>query len=311
MRLRPVPPLMPLPTILHEDDTLVAFDKPSGLLVAPDRWDKKRENLMGLVHAHPKYGRSVANVHRLDADTSGIVLCAKNKVALDFLTGQFQSKTVGKKYHALVVVLAAGQEMKVVAPVRDAAGTLPDTFTVELALGEDERQPGRMRVFKGRGGKDCTTEFSVLERFGGGVGRPSVRGPRGSHQSPVAAGYALLECRPLTGRTHQLRVHLAAAGAPILYDPFYGNPDVVLRLSDLKRGYKGREDEKPLVGRLALHASELTLKHPASGELFTVRSPLPHEFEVALKFLRKFAGAARLDLRGAPRVSRGEPPAGG
>jgi hypothetical protein len=64
------------------------------------------------------------------------------------------------------------------------------------------------------------------------------------------------------------------------------------------------------VGRLALHASELTLKHPASGELFTVRSPLPHEFEVALKFLRKFAGAARLDLRGAPRALRGEPPAG-
>lgn len=282
---------MPLPTILHEDDTLVAFDKPSGLLVAPDRWDKQRENLMGLVHAHPRYGRGVANVHRLDADTSGIVLCAKTKVALDFLTGQFQSKTVGKKYHALVVVLAAGQEMKVVAPVRDAGGTLPDAFTVDLALGEDERQPGRMRVFKGRGGKDCLTEFSVLERFGGGAGRSGHRGAH-RHQAPaVAAGYALVECRPLTGRTHQLRVHLAAAGAPILYDPFYGNPDVVLRLSDLKRGYKGREEERPLIGRLALHASELTIKHPATGEPFALRSPLPREFEVALKHLRKFAGA--------------------
>jgi 23S rRNA pseudouridine1911/1915/1917 synthase len=98
-----------------------------------------------------------------------------------------------------------------------------------------------------------------------------------------------VECRPLTGRTHQLRVHLAAAGAPILNDPFYGDPALVLRLSDFKRGYKGREDEKPLLSRLALHASELTLKHPATREPLTIRSPLPHEFEVALKYLRKFA----------------------
>src|SRR5688572_21893260 len=148
---------MPLPPAVFEDDVLVAFDKPSGLLVAPDRWDKKRENLMGLVHAHPKYGHGVANVHRLDADTSGLLLCAKSKPALDFLSGQFQSKTVGKKYHAFVGVLPPGREMKVMAPVRDAAGLLPDAFTVEVALGEDERQPGRMRVFKGRGGKVCVT----------------------------------------------------------------------------------------------------------------------------------------------------------
>jgi 23S rRNA-/tRNA-specific pseudouridylate synthase len=89
---------MPLPPTLHEDDTLIAFDKPSGLLIAPDRWDKKKENLMGLVHA--KYGHGVANVHRLDADTSGLLLCAKNKRALDFLSGQFQSKTVTKRYAA-------------------------------------------------------------------------------------------------------------------------------------------------------------------------------------------------------------------
>lgn len=279
---------MPLPPIIFEDEHLLAFDKPSGLLVAPDRWDKQRTNLMGLVHDHPAYGRGVANVHRLDADTSGILLCAKTKPALDFLSGQFQAKTVAKKYHALVVVLAPGQEMKVVAPMRDAAGMLPDQFTVELALGEDERQPGRMRVFKGRGGKACTTEFRTLERFSGS------RPPRSSREPAVAAGYALLECHPLTGRTHQLRVHLAAAGAPILYDPFYGHPDVALRLSDLKRGYKGREEEKPFIGRLALHASELTLTHPASREKFTVHAPLPHEFEVALKYLRKFAAAPTL-----------------
>ncbi len=261
---------MPLPPILFEDDAMIAFDKPSGLLIAPDRWDKSRENLMGLVHE--KFGHGVANVHRLDADTSGLLLCAKTKPALDFLSGQFQSKTVQKKYLAVVVVLPVEQAMKVVAPIRDAMGTLPDQFTVELALGEDERQPGRMRVFKGRGGKDSTTEFRVSERFG---------------------RFAFVECRPLTGRTHQIRVHLAAAGAPVLNDPFYGDTEIKLLLSELKRRYKGREEEKPLIARLALHASELTLKHPVTKEPVTLGAPLPHEFEVALKYLRKFgAGIA-------------------
>src|SRR4051812_39228924 len=121
---------MPLPPVIFEDDSLIAFDKPSGMLVAPDRWDKTRENLMGLVHA--KMGHDVANVHRLDADTSGLFLCAKTKVALDFLSGQFQSKTVKKKYLALVVTLAPEEAMKVVAPIRAADGGLPEEFTVDL-----------------------------------------------------------------------------------------------------------------------------------------------------------------------------------
>lgn len=257
---------MPLPPILYDDPSMLAFDKPSGLLVAPDRWDKQREYLMGLVHA--QWGEGVANVHRLDADTSGVLLCARTKPALDFLSGQFQSKTVEKTYHALVVVLPPEQAMKVVTPIRDEAGRLPDAFTVDLALGEDEQQPGRMRVFKKRGGKPSLTEFRTLERFG---------------------RYALVECRPLTGRTHQLRVHLAAAGAPILNDRFYGVPEIVLRLSELKRGYKGRDEEKPLLTRLALHASRLTVKHPETREPQTIEAPLPHEFEVSLKYLRKFA----------------------
>lgn len=261
---------MPLPPILFEDDSMIAFDKPSGLLIAPDRWDKQRENLMALVHA--KYGHGVANVHRLDADTSGLLLCAKTKPALDFLSGQFQGKTVQKKYLAFAVVLPVEEAMKVVAPVRDATGTLPDSFSVDLALGEDERQPGRMRVFKGRGGKESLTEFKVQERFG---------------------RFVFLECHPLTGRTHQIRVHLAAAGAPVLNDPFYGDPEIKLLLSELKRRYKGREEEKPMIARLALHASELTLKHPVTKDPVTLSAPLPHEFEVALKYLRKFAVTKR------------------
>jgi len=240
---------MGLPPIIFEDAVLLAFDKPSGLLVAPDRWDRTRANLMALVHA--ERGTGVANVHRLDADTSGVLLCAKTKSALDFLSGQFQAKTAGKLYHALVVGAAA-----------------PDDFIVELALTEDERRPGLMRTVK-KGGKPSATRFRVLERF---------------------QGFTWLECRPLTGRTHQIRVHLAVRGQPILNDAFYGD-ETQLLLSRLKRGYKGRAHERPLLARLALHASELTVSHPETGNRLTLRAPLPREFSVALKYLRRFARA--------------------
>jgi 23S rRNA-/tRNA-specific pseudouridylate synthase len=153
--------------------------------------------------------------------------------------------------------------------VRAEDGGLPDAFTMDLALDKDEQNPGRMRVFRKRGGKPSVTEFRTLERFG---------------------RHALVECRPLTGRTHQLRVHLAAAGAPILNDRFYGVPGTELRLSDLKRGYKGRDDEKPLLARLALHASELVVKHPETREPVAIRSPLPKDLALALKYLRRFGG---------------------
>ena len=242
-----------LPPVVYEDESLIAFDKPSGLLIAPDRWDKSRVNLMDLVHE--KMGDGVANVHRIDADTSGLVLCAKTKPALDFLSGQFQSKTVKATYEALTVGLPPADE-----------------FTVDLVLKEDEAKPGRMCVVK-KHGKASVTDFTVRARFAQPAGRP---------------GFAHLECRPQTGRTHQIRVHLAASGIPILNDPFYGN-ETALLLSDLKRGYKGRDDERPLIARLALHAAALTINHPVTREPLTIAAPLPQDFAVALKYLVKFS----------------------
>ena len=247
---------MPLPPVLFEDDVVIAFDKPSGLAVSPDRRDHAAEHLMGLVRA--KWGPDVANVHRLDADTSGLVLCAKTKVALDFLSGQFQSKTVRKSYQALTVGVPA-----------------TDTFTVDLVIKEDEAKPGVMCIVK-KHGQVSQTEFTVLERFPQPAGRPA---------------FAWVECQPLTGRMHQIRIHLGSAGTPVLNDPLYGN-DTRLLLSDLKRGYKGRTDERPLIARLALHAGALTFTHPTSREKMTLTSPLPNDLEVALKYLRKFARPA-------------------
>jgi RluA family pseudouridine synthase len=240
---------MTLPPVIHEDDALLVFDKPSGLLVAPDRWDKDRPNLMAQVHA--RLGHGIANVHRLDADTSGVLLCAKTKAALDFLSGQFQAKSAEKLYLALVVGEPASAQ-----------------FVVDLALQPDESRPGLMRAVKKKG-RTSRTLFAVRERF---------------------RGFAWLECRPQTGRTHQIQVHLAAKGLPILGDPFYGDGTQLL-LSNLKRGYKHRAQERPLVDRLALHASELVVTHPLTHERVTLRAPLPHDLGVALKYLRRFASA--------------------
>ena len=258
---------MTLPDILLEDDDLVAFDKPSGLPVAPGPADRKAAaSLLGL--ARPRYGEAFAAVHRLDTEASGVVLCAKTKAALDFLSGQFQSKTVRKVQLAVAVVALADPAAQPPPGTRGAAGLLAPEFTVDLDIGPDPTAPGRVRIYRRSGGKPGLTTFRVLETFG---------------------RFAWLECRPLTGRTHQVRVHLAAVGAPVLNDPLYGDADVKLLLSDFKRGYKGREAERPLIGRLALHGSLLGFTHPGTRAPVEVVAPLPREFEVALRTLRRYA----------------------
>jgi RluA family pseudouridine synthase len=248
---------MTLPPILLEDDLLAVFDKPAGLPVAVGREDTPGGTMMDAVRA--ARGRGIAAVHRLDAEASGVVLCAKSKPALDFLSGEFQAKKVGRKFLALVLVRA---------PV---PGLSPE-FVIDAALETDPARPDRMRTTRRRGARPGQTSFRVLEHFG---------------------RFALVECRPATGARHQVRAHLAAAGAPVLNDPLYGDPAEKLLLSGLKRRYKGRDEEKPLIGRLALHAAELSFPHPASRETVTVAAPLPRDFEIALKYLRRFAGPAR------------------
>jgi RluA family pseudouridine synthase len=256
-----------LPDILYEDEFLVAFDKPSGLPVAPARSGGSGATLMAL--AREARGRSLACVHRVDTQASGVVLFAKTKQALDALSGQFQSKSARRTFLALVALPPPERTGGACGPVRDAQGALPPEFSVDLALGEDERDPARTRVFRRGGGRPSVTDFRILEAFG---------------------GFAWLECRPLTGRMHQIRVHLASAGAPVLNDTLYGDPGSVLLLSGLKRGYKGRDEERPLVSRLALHSRAVGFAHPGSGEPAEIAAPIPKELEVALKYLRRFSG---------------------
>ena len=235
-----------LPPIIFEDDCLVAFDKPSGLLVSPDPRARAQVCLMALIQE--KMGAAVACVHRLDAEASGLVLCTKTKSALDFVSGQFQSKTVENIYEAIVVGSPA-----------------VETYEVDFVLKEDEAAPERMCVVK-KHGKTALTEFKVRARCG-----------RFTH----------VECRPLTARKHQVRIHLAASGTPVLNDAVYGD-DTRLLLSEFKRGYKGREEERPLIGRLALHASRLVFIHPGSRGKITIAAPLQKDLAVALKYLGKY-----------------------
>jgi RluA family pseudouridine synthase len=233
--------------VRYEDEHLVAFDKPSGLLTAPDRWDKDLDNLMAIVHK--RWSPEWFNVHRLDKGTSGLLLCAKNRDTLRRLTAAFEQRQVRKRYAALV------------------EGTPPkDAGTLTMALADDPRRPGLMRT--ARDGQRAETRYEVVTRW---------------------RGYSLLRAWPLTGRTHQIRVHLAAINCPIVGDVHYGGGAGLL-LSRLKRGYKPpREGERPLIGRLALHADRLELKHPIAGADLAVESPLPHDFAVGIKYLDKFA----------------------
>ena len=245
--------------VLFEDGDLLALEKPSGLLTSPDRYDPNRPNLMKLLHggialqkpwAKERQLTYLANAHRLDFETSGIILLAKNKPALFALANLFGAEKPLKKYLAL----AWGRPSE------------PD-FEVDAPLSQHPVRIGEMRVDH-KNGKKSKTQFHVLEQF---------------------SDWCLVECSPLTGRTHQIRIHLKYAGYSIVADELYGGKQ--LWLSRLKRDYRLKEgrDEKALMGRVALHAAELSLPHPVTGAPVAIKSELPKDFRVALKYLRQFA----------------------
>lgn len=247
--------------VLFEDAHLLALDKPARLLISPDRYDPNRPNLMKLLHAgiaeQKPWARErnlnyLSNAHRLDFETSGIILLAKSKEILVALANLFGTEKPAKKYAALV------------------SGEVSETqFEVDEKLAPHPVKIGLMRVDP-KNGKKSRTKFEVLENFS-------------------RFGYALLKCQPLTGRTHQIRVHAAHAGLKIVGDKLYGGKP--LWLSRLKRDYRlkpGRE-ERPLISRVALHAEELELPHPATGEMVKITAPWPKDLKVAIKYLRQFS----------------------
>lgn len=239
------------PELLHLDLDMLVVSKPSGLPTVPDGYDTDLPYLAGLLE--PTFGRLWV-VHRLDRDTSGVVVLARNADAHKALSAQFQEHQVVKIYHALALGHPTWQERAVSAPLRVDADRQHRTI-IDLEAG-----------------KPSTTYFRVLERF----------------YAPQAQ-VSLIEARPRHGRTHQIRVHLCTLGMPVAADPLYGN-GAPLMLSAIKRQYRpGEEGERPLIGRLALHALSITLTHPTSGRTHTFEAPYPKDFAAALRQLRKHA----------------------
>lgn len=253
------------PPILFSDETMLVLDKPPGLPVASGGGG---EGLIGAVKE--RFGRDTKPAHRIDPEAGGPVVFARTKPALDFLSGQFQSKTAAALWSAIVIVQPTAEAARPTKVVRDEEGRPPAEFTLDWPVLADEARPGLWRIGRRQEGRAATTGVVCREQFG---------------------RFAWLECDAPTAPAHQVRLHLATAGLPVLNDGLYGPAGVELRLSDLKRGYKGRAEERPLIRALALHAVRLTLRHPVTREPLTVESALPNDFSVALKNLRKFAGA--------------------
>ncbi len=233
--------------VVYADPDLVVVDKPAGVVVHPGAGSRRATLVAGLLARYPDIG-DVADVsdperpgivHRLDKGTSGLLVVARSPRAHRSLVAQMGARTVGRRYLALVV------------------GILPDDRgVIDAPIGRSVRTPTKMAVTPA--GRPARTRYAVIDRVerlrgrGGWVARPS----------------SLLACTLETGRTHQIRVHAAAIGHPVVGDDRYGTA--------ASRGVLAE-------GRLFLHAGELAIDHPASGARMTWRSPLPADLRAVLK----------------------------
>jgi RluA family pseudouridine synthase len=202
------------------DDHLLAINKPSGLPTLPDGYDPDLPHVKSVLE--PEFG-PLWIVHRLDRDTSGLLLLARSSDAHRHLNSQFESRQTHKIYHALVTGAPEWDEEQVSLPLR------PDADRQHRTLVDP------------RSGKPSVTNLRVLARYG---------------------PYSLIEAQPETGRTHQIRAHLAAVGFPIAADPLYGDGEPIF-LSQVKPDYRsGKGEERALLARLGLHAYSLRFTHP-------------------------------------------------
>ena len=236
----PVAEPIPL-TVVYEDDALMVVDKPPGMVVHPSPGHTGGTLVNALLAYCPDLaggGDRPGIVHRLDQHTSGLILVAKSEKARRGLQQQFKDRLVQKAYLALL------------------DGHLqPAWGRIEAPVGRDPRHRQRMSVLPG--GREAVTEYHVLEQY--------------AHQTGMAAGdYALVEAGPRTGRTHQIRVHFASVGHPVVGDSVYGR----------------RRPQLP-VPRQFLHAWRLGFKHPDTGQRINLETPLPPDLASVLELLRR------------------------
>ena len=229
---------------IFENDDYIAINKPSGLLSIPDRLGKET-SLKKILEA--KYGK-IFTVHRLDKDTSGIIVFAKNESFHKHLSLQFEAHETIKIYHGLVL------------------GLPPDNSgLIEAPIMEHPVKKGLMVI--NRKGKPAKTDYEVIEPLG---------------------KYSFLKFRIYTGRTHQIRIHMKNLGHPIVCDELYGDGKPLF-LSGIKKKFnlsKKDEEERPILGRLALHSSLLSFID-TTGKTISLEAPLAKDIRATLQQLRK------------------------
>ena len=234
------------PEIIYKDADLIAINKPSGWLTIPDRHDAELYSVKSWFEAK---GEKIFIVHRIDRDTSGLLLLARNPEAHKYYNTLFEQRTLKKTYYGLVVGSVAEDEGVYDQPIEQHPTLL-----------------GKMRV--GRKGKPAITHYTVEERF---------------------RGFTWVKFQIETGRTHQIRVHLYNAGHSLVCDPLYGTPDPILLSSFKRKFNmsKKEEEERPLLSRLALHAYSVDLVD-RQGAAHAFVAPLPRDLDATLKQLRKW-----------------------
>lgn len=244
--------------VLFEDEHLFALDKPAGLLTSPDRLAPERPSLLNLLHAGIEAGKPwarernlayLANAHRLDFETSGVLLLAKNKPALVALADLFGSERTVRNYVALV------------------QGVPPDeSFVVDQKIAPHPLKSSLMRI-DSRTGKKARTEFVVLERF---------------------SRWSLVRCLLRLERAQQIPLHASHAGFPVVGAETHGGKKLWLSRLKRDFHLKPGREERPLISRAALHAEELNLAHPVTNEPLSIKSDWPKDLRVAVKYLRQY-----------------------
>jgi 23S rRNA pseudouridine1911/1915/1917 synthase len=253
----PAPEDLPI-EVLYDDPALTVVNKAAGMVVHPAKghWTG---TLVNALQFHYDTLSTVGGenrpgiVHRLDRDTTGLLLVAKDDAAHRELAAQFERRTIQKEYLALVSGV----------PQRDSD-------YVEKPIGPHPTNREKMAIRTPEdGGKPAVTFYQVLERF---------------------RGYAYVRCKPETGRTHQIRVHLAHAGLPIVADKAYSGRDRLTLGGLLGSACPTDEVDRVLIDRQALHAHRLSLTHPVTGQPLSFTAPLPADMTAALETMRKYRG---------------------
>ncbi len=239
---------------LHDDEDLLVVNKPAGVLTVPGRQGGK--SIGEVLTRVTGKEQELRYVHRLDRHTSGVLVLARNVDAQRKLSEQFEQRTVEKQYVALV-----------------QGEPLDDSGMVHAAIAPDARVTGKMRVSTSTSkSKSAQTRWRVIERF---------------------RFASLVRCWPLTGRQHQIRVHMQLLQHPLLVDPLYGGAEAFY-LSSVKSNYKQswNRPERPLIDRLTLHAERITIQHPRTGRNLQIDAALPKDFRATLNQFRKLTDKA-------------------